>query len=500
MKRLLCLFLVVIMALTAFAGCKKESPNTPGTSDTDEETHTDTNGSENEEPKKSWKDLPKEKFNGEEYNILGRKHTPWGSDDLYATDTKTDLSAAVFARNSAVELRYGIIINVNMYDGPVNIVTAMDLADTSDYDLYDVTLGQWGRDLSTGCFQDLTKSDVLDLSDSWWDQRFIENLTIYDQLYGVLSDATYVDKMATWATIFNKDMVLAHNLDVDIYKLVEDGEWTFAKVLELAKRVNLDANEDGVMEIGGKDIYGIGGELANLDFLIQASGMPYAYYQDDKIVYSLVDRVLDFDGVFNAVYDLVADSTLTYMADAHTAGWSGGRKLFQQQQMLFYISGVLNLPVYFRGYEHDYGVVPMPKYTKEQTRYYNPVTTYNCPTLCVPRNAENTRMSMMILQALSCRGEETLIPVFYDNVLKYQASRDPQTWAMMDMIFEDRIFDLATIHNFGKLAGNVTSEIPKLVLEKRPGDFVSTVRANEGLATDAIDKLMKFYDSHYKPE
>ena len=83
-----------------------------------------------------------------------------------------------------------------------------------------------------------------------------------------------------------------------------------------------------VMEIGGKDIYGIGGELANLDFLIQASGMPYAYYQDDKIVYSLVDRVLDFDGVFNAVYDLVADSTLTYMADAHTAGWSGGRKLF----------------------------------------------------------------------------------------------------------------------------------------------------------------------------
>ena len=95
MKRLLCLFLVVIMALTVFAGCKKESPNTPGTSDTDEETHTDTNGSETEEPKKSWKDLPKEKFNGEEYNILGRKHTPWGSDDLYATDTKTDLSAAV---------------------------------------------------------------------------------------------------------------------------------------------------------------------------------------------------------------------------------------------------------------------------------------------------------------------------------------------------------------------------------------------------------------------
>ena len=499
MKRLLCLLVIAVMVLSVFAGCKKDGPETPGTSGESENT-TEPVTNEPEVPKKTWNDLPKTKFDGEEYYILGRQHTPWGSFDLHAADTSTELSAAVFARNSMVEARHGITINVNMYNGSVNIMRMMDLADTSDYALYDITLGEWGRDLGTGCFQDLTRAQQLDLSDSWWDQRFIENLTIYDQLYGVLSDATYVDKMATWATIFNKDMVLAHNLDVDIYKLVEDGEWTFAKVLELAKRVNLDANEDGVMEIGGKDIYGIGGELANLDFLIQASGMPYAYYQDDKIVYSLVDRVLDFDGVFNAVYDLVADSTLTYMADAHTAGWSGGRKLFEQQQMLFYISGVLNLPVYFRGYEHDYGVVPMPKYTKEQTRYYNPVTTYNCPTLCVPRNAENTRMSMMILQALSCRGEETLIPVFYDNVLKYQASRDPQTWAMMDMIFEDRIFDLATIHNFGKLAGNVTSEIPKLVLEKRPGDFVSTVRANEGLATDAIDKLMKFYDSHYKPE
>ena len=60
MKRLLCLFLVVIMALTVFAGCKKGSPNNPGTSDTDEGTHTDTNGSETEEPKKSWDDLPKD--------------------------------------------------------------------------------------------------------------------------------------------------------------------------------------------------------------------------------------------------------------------------------------------------------------------------------------------------------------------------------------------------------------------------------------------------------
>lgn len=503
MKRLLCLLVIAVMVLSVFAGCKKDGPETPGTSGESENT-TEPVTNEPEVPKKTWNDLPKTKFDGEEYYILGRQHTPWGSFDLHAADTSTELSAAVFARNSMVEARHGITINVNMYNGSVNIMRMMDLADTSDYALYDITLGEWGRDLGTGCFQDLTRAQQLDLSDSWWDQRFIEYLTIYDQLYGVLSDATYVDKMATWATIFNKDMFAVHDLDVDMYKLVEEGKWTFAKLTELAKEVNLDADEDGQMVLGGRDIYGVGGELANLDFLMQASGMPYAYYSEGNIVYSLVDRTSAYEGVFQQVFDLVADSTLTYMADAHPnapeGAWGLGRKFFEQQQMLFYVSGILNLPQYFRGYEHDYGVIPMPKYTEEQERYYNPVTTYNCPILCVPRNAKNTEMSMIIMQALACRGEETMVPVFYDTILKKQASRDPQTWKMLDMIFNDRIFDLATIHNFGNLAGNVESLIAQLVKNGNRNDFASTVKSNENVAKDAIETLLKFYDKNYQPQ
>ena len=107
---------------------------------------------------------------------------------------------------------------------------------------------------------------------------------------------------------------------------------------------------------------------------------------------------------------------------------------------------------------------------------------------------------MIIMQALACRGEETMVPVFYDTILKKQASRDPQTWKMLDMIFNDRIFDLATIHNFGNLAGNVESLIAQLVKNGNRNDFASTVKSNENVAKDAIETLLKFYDKNYQPQ
>lgn len=114
MKRLLCLLVIAVMVLSVFAGCKKDGPETPGTSGESENT-TEPVTNEPEEPKKTWNDLPKTKFDGEEYYILGRQHTPWGSFDLHAADTSTELSAAVFARNSMVEARHGITIKAN-YD------------------------------------------------------------------------------------------------------------------------------------------------------------------------------------------------------------------------------------------------------------------------------------------------------------------------------------------------------------------------------------------------
>lgn len=506
-KRLLCVLLLTVMVLSVLAGCKKNGSETPGTSGNGENTEstTDPGTTEPETPAKTWDDLPKDKYNTE-FTILGQNAFPWSSEDINPPEgSTTELSVAAYSRNTAVETRHGITINVNMFNGnAITVMDTMNLVDTNDYSIYDVPLSKWAAVVVKGYFEDLRRMDELDLADSWWDQRFIEDLTIYDQLYGILSDATYVDKMSTWAVQFNKDMFTTYGIEENMYQLVENGEWTIAKLTELAKKVNVDANSDGQMELGGQDIYGIAGELANLDFFFEGCGLPYASFADDEIVYHLTEKKSTFDDVFQKVFDLVADSTLTYMADAHMDAqegpWGRGRKFFEQQQALFYVGGIINLPTYFRSFEHDYGVVPMPKYTAEQDRYYNAITTTNCLTFSIPKNAPDSSMAAVIMQALACRGETTIVPVFYNVLLKGQSARDPQTWKMLDSIFDNRSFDLGTIYRFGNLAGSSDALISQLVKDGKRNEFSSTVDQNKNVANAKIEELMKFYDKNYAQE
>lgn len=506
MKRLSCLLLLLTMLLSVFAGCKNgnagQQGTTPPSGENSDPTESATDTGEPEVPRKTWDDLSKEKYNTE-FTILGQNAFPWSSEDINPPEnTPTELSVAAYSRNQAVASRHGITFNINMFTGnAITVMDTMDLVGENDYSLYDVPLSKWAAVVVKGYFKDLRSMNELDLDDSWWDQRFVEDLTIYDQLYGILSDATYVDKLSTWAVQFNTDMFSTYGLEENMYQLVADGEWTIGKLTELAKRVNTDANSDGEMVLGGQDVYGVAGELANLDFLFEGCGMPYASFRDDEIVYHLTENKAAFDDVFQKIFDLVADSTLTYMADAHMDApegpWGRGRKFFEQQQALFYIGGIINLPTYFRSYKHDYGLVPMPKYTEEQDRYYNAITTTNCLTFCIPKNAVNTSMAAVVMQALACRGETTILPVFYNTLLKGQSARDPQTLEMLDSIFDNRIFDLGTIYRFGNLAGSSDALISQLVKAGKRNEFSHTVDENANIAKNKIEELLNFYDKNY---
>ena len=500
MKRLLCLLLILGGLLVSFAGCRRNEEPGPASTGSGDVSGGDT--SDPEASAKGWDDLPKTQYDTE-FNILGRGGAgTWNTEDLISDDISTPLSAAVFSRNSAVETRHGITIHVNAYNGNyAAMLEAMKLAGLNDFALYDIPLGQWGYAVTNGYFVNLYELSELNLKDSWWDQRFVEDVTLYGQLYGILSDATYIDKSATWAVAFNKDMITAHELNVNLYNMVDEGTWTIEVLTELAKQVNMDANEDGVMELGGQDIYGIAGEVANLDFLFQSCGFTYGAFENNEIVLNLARNKEEANDIFQEIFDLIADSTLTYMAEAHSERWKGGRDFFEAQQALFYIGGVVILPAYFKAFEHDYGVIPMPKYNEEQEAYYNAITTFNCPTFCIPQNTTDVSMSAVVMQALACRGETSITPVYYNTILKEQATRDSDSWRMLDIIFENRIFDLCTVYNFGNLAGNGgNSYISVLVKNGQRDQLISTIEIYASTANKRIEELMTFYDENYVPQ
>ena len=178
--------------------------------------------------------------------------------------------------------------------------------------------------------------------------------------------------------------------------------------------------------------------------------------------------------------------------------WKGGREFFEAQQALFFVGGLNNLPQYFKSFSHDYGVLPMPKWTEQQEEYYNGVTVWNCPVFCIPRNTEDASMSAIVMQAMACRGQNSLVAVFYDTILKGNSVRDEDSWGMLDLIFASRSFDLGTIYGLGGFVDGYGGHLIDLIVNKQKDQLSSTIDSFAGTAKDAIEDLVNYYDKNIK--
>ena len=501
MKRFLALILALLTVTLLFAGCNgKKTGNQGGTAPPDDGT-TDLNPPSNT---RTWNDLPQDKYDAD-FVILGRGDTgTWDTVDLAAKEEDTagnQLSSAVYNRNAAVERRHDVTIKYSPISDD-DVAEKLDVfmrAGINDYALYDLTLTTWGAGVIKGYFKNLYEFSELQLDEPWWDQRFVQQLSLYDQIYGVLSDATYVDKMATWATVFNKEMLSAYDITDNPYDLVRNGQWTYESMIAMGKKAQADVDGDGKITLGTKgDVYAIAGETMNIAVFMQGCGMPVAAYEDGDIYLNLADKKEQADTIFKAVYDLVADSEFAYLAEVHEQRWKGGRDFFEAQQSLFFVGGINNLHQYFRAFSYDYGVLPMPKYSVGQTEYYDAVNAYNCPAFAIPSNAENASMSAVVMQAMACRGQNSLVAVFYDTILKGNSVRDADSWEMLDLIFASRSFDLGTIYGLGGFVDGYGGHLIDLIVNKQKDQLSSTIDSFAGTAKDAIEDLVNYYDKNIK--
>ena len=93
-----------------------------------------------------------------------------------------------------------------------------------------------------------------------------------------------------------------------------------------------------------------------------------------------------------------------------------------------------------RSMETDFGILPYPKYDEAQERYYSRVSYYNAPIVPVTNN--NLELTGALLEYFNYISSETVIPAYYDIVLKSKTSRDNESQAMLDLIFDSRVVDI----------------------------------------------------------
>ncbi|MBQ9544620.1 MAG: hypothetical protein IJV00_05800, partial [Clostridia bacterium] len=240
-----------------------------------------------------------------------------------------------------------------------------------------------------------------------------------------------------------------------LYKLVEDGEWTFDKFTEICKDIYNDEDGDGQRSEG--DFYafsswwsgpipsdsfqfGMDARITRMD----ENGVPYLDYYSDRGV-----------DVVSKLYHFNADSAGVLY---NTSYYNNGEK----SQMILdkFINGTLIFVAYelgtsgsFGDMKDDFGLLPMPKYNKEQDKYYtSQADGYSAFAVCADViDREKEDLVGTTFEKLNEESYRTVAPNFFETVMKYRYLRtdaeDQKDIKMYDIIKDGNNFNFGLIYS-----------------------------------------------------
>jgi hypothetical protein len=432
-----------------FSACSSDNPTQTNNSDTTS-SETTTAAAETEPAL----DLPDTDMNGKTFTFLTCN---WPGEDIWEmTEITIDdyngnaVNDAMYARNSNVKDR----LNCDIYE--INIpssgdaVTSLRKSIQAGDNAYDIFIPRM-QTLTTLIIEklilDLNDLNYIDFSKPWWDSGSIEGLSLNHKQYGVNSYMTTMDKGAISTFVFNKSILDDYSLDSP-YGYVLDGTWTLDVFNSQIKAVSQDLNGDGIMD--KDDLYGLMYQRDTLHDLLVTSGEAVAKKGADDLPYIS----LNTDGAISKIQTLLSVlynkeacfNSMTLPGDFNVAM----NTKFQDNQGLYMWIRMVNI-VPLRTMEADFGIVVMPKFDESISDYSSTVNPYTGIYICVPSSNSDTDNTGIFLEAMAYEGYKNVKNAYYDTLLNGIIARDEESSQMLDILFNNRFYDLGIICDFGDL-------------------------------------------------
>ena len=171
--------------------------------------------------------------------------------------------------------------------------------------------------------------------------------------------------------------------------------------------------------------------------------------------------------IFRRIYEMTWDNGSWFYTTSGENIPADLLTMFQNNQALFMDCTFFYLKS-LRSMESDFGILPYPKYSEQQEKYYSRME--GCELFFAPISAtpEGLIRSSVVLEALASESAKTVVPVYYDLALKNKFARDEESAEMLDLILSTRSFDLGFIFNWGGIGHMPNSNFPNT------GRFVSS--------------------------
>ncbi len=417
-------------------------------------------------------------YGGKTYTVIAcDENVPYTYFELPEEENGDAMHDAVYDRNRQTEEHLNIKLAIetgNLQDvtnGVINSVAAGDDA----YQLANIHIVEGGANLVTGGnLLNLLTMDTLEFDNPWWNASFTDSLTIRsdgeNKLYLASGDMIVPNARVI---VMNKEMFTSLHPDVAIYDEILDGKWTLDRMGELTKDVLFDTDGNGTMDasdrypFGDLDNAGVGTSFlhgSGLSLLRVQEGGSLSFIYDDEKLLSMMEKLYE---------SLYREYTASKTVNISTAEFGEGRVLFGSQVLL-------KLQV-LRDYDTDFGILPFPKYDEAQKQYYSSVWN---GLLGVPVTVSDADFCGHVMEVLNAASVETISPAYYDTLLTSKFSRDEESSAMLDLIFDGVIYDIGFC--FDNWIG----------LYSFPAQMM--LRGDLNLASYAATNRNTF-ESHYKP-
>ena len=476
LSRLLAFLLVAIMAVSVLAACggNDEPGKTPGGTDGGDFTHTPENP-----------EIPAKDYDGYTFTFVCQ---PYMDSQAYSvnymvseSETSNVLLDAVYRRNELLKEKY----NINFEQMQVtDLVTTVRTQVMGGACSFDMIIGD-GRKLAAlakeNLLYDLSAIKYFDMTKSYWDSNAAEQLKIYDKLYFTNCDIN-VSELGN-VVYFNKKLIEDYKL-TSPYEYLENNQWTLDNWASLVMAVsdNIDGESPWDDRWDEYDIYGTTYEFRNTAMFMYGAGIRATANDENtglKVTLYDTDKT---ESVFNkckAVFSTANTWCIDDMSSSDTHGYNDKRNyarfLFCQDHYLFYYDGTRIIDE-FEDMESEFGMIPFPKYDSSQGDYYT-LYPHDGYLIAVPKVVEDIERTGKIIEDLNFYSSIIVKPAWYDVLLSRRYTRDEASEEYMKLMYENRVYDLGLIYDFGGLRTNFLEKDAR-TFDMTERNFEKTMRKN----------------------
>ena len=371
----------------------------------------------------------------------------WRDVDFTAQEQTGDpINDAVYTRNRQAEAMFNInIVPIHSTDRAGNLRRAVNAGDNAYELAYAHPFGH--ATLSQeGMLYDLFMVSNLDLSEPWWDQNAVSDLSIANRLYMITGDIGTMYRKSVGIILFNKSMMRDYDLG-DPYEMVANNKWTMDEFLRMCSAVSEDLTGNGVWDdnqkygiVGYRDVMTVGLIGGGVKFATKnADDMPEITFMNERTV-----------AIFEKFTEVLYRPELFWSWSRVGSDNERSRVMFANNQALFNWNEFHSIPN-LRAMETDFGIMPMPLYSDTQERYYHSVNPHVAAMFCIPVSNPNVAETGAIMDHLGALGKNILTPAYYDISLSAQHARDEESVMTMDIIFGSMTYDPGYMYNWGDL-------------------------------------------------